>query len=79
MAPSTIVEDYYMILEVEQTATPQLIKSSYRRLALRLHPDRNGKHDATEAFQRVCWLSGAKLIHFIDKVYCLLLCAKIIH
>jgi len=61
MAPSTILEDYYMVLEVEQTATPQLITSSYRRLARKLHPDRNDKHDATEAFQRVCWLSGAKL------------------
>jgi hypothetical protein len=51
-----------MILEVEQNAAPQLIVSSYRRLALKLHPDRNAKHDATEAFQRVSQLSRAKSI-----------------
>ncbi|KAF2816422.1 DnaJ-domain-containing protein [Mytilinidion resinicola] len=44
-------KDYYTILEVEQTAPPHLIVSSYRRLALKLHPDRNARHDATEAFQ----------------------------
>ena len=54
MVCSPITEDYYMILEVEQNASPQSIVSSYRRLALKLHPDRNAKHDATEAFQRVC-------------------------
>ncbi|OCT48554.1 DnaJ-domain-containing protein [Cladophialophora carrionii] len=53
MAPSPITEDYYMILEVEPTAEPQLIAKSYRRLALKLHPDRNDKRDATEAFQRL--------------------------
>ncbi|KUJ18941.1 DnaJ-domain-containing protein [Mollisia scopiformis] len=44
-------EDYYMVLEVVQTATPEQINRSYKRLALKLHPDRNTKHDATEAFQ----------------------------
>ncbi|KAH8744252.1 hypothetical protein F5883DRAFT_590396, partial [Diaporthe sp. PMI_573] len=51
MAPSPITEDYYAILEVEQTTGPELITKSYKRLALKLHPDRNTKHDATEAFQ----------------------------
>ncbi|KAG4438209.1 hypothetical protein IFR05_006306 [Cadophora sp. M221] len=51
MAPATITEDYYMVLEVEQTAAPELIIRSYKRLALKLHPDRNARHDATEAFQ----------------------------
>lgn len=43
-----------MVLEVEQTATLELIVKSYRRLALKLHPDRNSKQNTTEAFQRVC-------------------------
>lgn len=33
MAPVQITEDYYVILEVERTATPELVKESYKRLA----------------------------------------------
>ncbi|KFZ08652.1 hypothetical protein V502_09241 [Pseudogymnoascus sp. VKM F-4520 (FW-2644)] len=51
MAPVPITEDYYMVLEVGPTASPDLVVRSYRRLARKLHPDRNNKHDATEAFQ----------------------------
>jgi hypothetical protein len=62
MAPPLITEDYYMVLGVEQNATPKQIKTSYRRLALKLHPDRNTEHDTTEALQRVCPFPWAKLI-----------------
>lgn len=33
--------DYYELLEVEQTDSADVIRKSYRRLALRLHPDKN--------------------------------------
>jgi curved DNA-binding protein CbpA len=59
MAPVPITEDYYMILKVERTATLDQVIRSYKRLALELHPDRNAKHDATEAFQLVCEFSAA--------------------
>ena len=62
MVPSPITDDYYMMLEVERSATHELIIKSYKRLALKLHPDRNAEHDATEAFQLVCQFSRAKLI-----------------
>ena len=62
MAPAPITEDYYMVLEVVPTAPLELIVRSYKRLALKLHPDRNAKHDATEAFQLVCKFFPAKLI-----------------
>jgi curved DNA-binding protein CbpA len=58
MAPSPITEDYYMILGVDQTAGLDLIVRSYKRLALKLHPDRNAELDATEAFQRLCQTRG---------------------
>ena len=44
--------DYYEILEITRTATDQEIKSSYRRLALKFHPDRNqGDKTAEEKFK----------------------------
>lgn len=60
--PVPTAEDYYMVIEVVQTATPEQIKQSYKRLAKKLRPDRNDKHDATEAFQRVCRISGKSLV-----------------
>ncbi len=41
--------DYYELLEVERTADDGTIKSSYRRLAMQWHPDKNPGDAAAEA------------------------------
>jgi molecular chaperone DnaJ len=44
--------DYYEVLSVGRTATEQEIKSSYRKLAMQYHPDRNpGNTEAEEKFK----------------------------
>jgi molecular chaperone DnaJ len=50
---STVTKrDYYEILGIERGADEQVIKSAYRKLALKYHPDRNpGDHHAEELFK----------------------------
>lgn len=43
------LKDYYRILELEPVATQQEIKKSFRRLALKYHPDKNGGNHLAEA------------------------------
>ncbi len=45
--------DYYEILGVTKTAPEEEIKRQYRRLALRLHPDKNRAPQATDAFKKL--------------------------
>ena len=45
--------DYYEVLGVQKNASQDEIKSQYRKLALKFHPDRNKSPDAPEYFKEV--------------------------
>ncbi len=46
--------DFYELLEVERTADDKTIKSSFRRLAMRYHPDKNpGDNEAEARFKQI--------------------------
>ncbi len=46
--------DYFEVLEVERTASDDEVKTAYRRLAMRWHPDRNnGSKEAEEKFKEL--------------------------
>src|SRR5215470_10665708 len=46
-------KDYYAVMGVERSATPEGIKAAYRKLARKYHPDVSKEPDAEEKFKEV--------------------------
>lgn len=55
MSTATVIVDAYAILGVERHAKLPDINIAYKRLALKLHPDKAGNSATTiERFRKVC-------------------------
>ena len=46
-------KDYYKILDVTEEASEDEVKKSYKRLALKIHPDKNPHPESGEAFKNL--------------------------
>lgn len=46
-------KDYYRILQIQSDANEEEIKKAYKKLALKLHPDKNSAADAEERFKEI--------------------------
>ena len=50
------MEDLYEVLGITKTASQSEIKSAYRKLAVKYHPDKNpGDKAAEEKFKKITW------------------------
>lgn len=46
-------KDLYKVLNVSKNASADDIKKSYKKLALKYHPDKNKSHDASDKFNEI--------------------------
>ncbi len=53
LARTPMLKDYYAVLGISQNATQEEIRSTYRQLVLRYHPDVSQEPDAEEHFKEI--------------------------
>ena len=51
--PAAKKRDYYEVLGVVQSSSPEEIKQAFRKLAMEFHPDRNNEADAADRFKEI--------------------------
>ena len=63
-------KDFYKILNIDKSAAPEVIKKAYKKMAIKLHPDKNHSSKAEEAFKKISQayqiLSDPKKKEFYD-------------
>ncbi len=47
------MKDYYAVLGIDITATPEAVKAAYRKLASKYHPDKSKAPNASQKFREV--------------------------
>uniref|UniRef100_A0A3Q0T9J9 DnaJ homolog subfamily B member 9 n=1 Tax=Amphilophus citrinellus TaxID=61819 RepID=A0A3Q0T9J9_AMPCI len=62
-AAPEINRDYYDTLHVKPTATDREIKKSFRKLAVKYHPDKNKSADAESTFREIAEGKGYLFQH----------------
>ena len=63
-------KDFYQVLNIQRGASEEEIKKAYRKLALKLHPDKNKAQSADEAFKGALQAQSApnlKLVQYAMK------------
>uniref|UniRef100_A0AC35U8Q0 J domain-containing protein n=1 Tax=Rhabditophanes sp. KR3021 TaxID=114890 RepID=A0AC35U8Q0_9BILA len=61
----------YEVLQVTKQATPEEIKKSYRKLALRFHPDKNngGTTESNQKFQQLSYANSILSDEYMRNIY----------